>query len=173
MTHRIVLAGSSGLIGRALETELQARGAEVYHLVRRDPRTKNEQRWSPERGEIDEATLAGVDAVISLNGASVGHLPWTKSYRRLLRDSRIDATRTIATAVSRLGSEAPRAWLSASAVGFYGDRPAEVLTESSAAGDTFLARLCVEWEAEALTAAADRIGHGSRCPTRCGAFCMR
>ncbi len=154
MTERIVLAGASGLIGRALEAGLQARGADVHHLVRRDPRTQNEHRWSPERGELDPSLLAGADALISLNGASVGHLPWTKSYRRLLRESRINATRTLATAVSALGSEAPAAWLSASAVGFYGDRPGEVLTEASSAGDTFLARLCVDWEAEALVAAA-------------------
>lgn len=154
MTERIVLAGASGLIGRALEAGLQARGAEVHHLVRRDARTQNEHRWNPERGELDPSLLAGAGALISLNGASVGHLPWTKSYRRLLRESRIDATRTLATAVSALGSEAPAAWLSASAVGFYGDRPGEVLTEASTAGDTFLARLCVDWEAEAVVAAA-------------------
>ncbi len=154
MTERIVLAGASGLIGRALEAGLQARGAEVHHLVRRDARTQNEHRWNPERGELDPSLLAGAGALISLNGASVGHLPWTKSYRRLLRESRIDATRTLATAVSALGSEAPAAWLSASAVGFYGDRPGEVLTEASTAGDTFLARLCVDWEAEALAAHA-------------------
>lgn len=154
MTERIVLAGASGLIGRALEAELQARGADVHHLVRRDPLSRNEHRWSPERSELDASLLAGADALVSLNGASVGHLPWTKPYRRLLRASRIDATRTLASAVSELGPEAPTAWLSASAVGFYGDRPGEVLTEASTAGDTFLARLCVDWEAEALAAAA-------------------
>lgn len=154
MTERIVLAGASGLIGRALEAELQARGADVHHLVRRDPLSRNEHRWSPERGELDASLLAGADALVSLNGASVGHLPWTKPYRRLLRASRIDATHTLASAMSELGPEAPTAWLSASAVGFYGDRPGEVLTEASTAGDTFLARLCVDWEAEALAAAA-------------------
>lgn len=154
MTRRIVLAGASGLIGRALDTELQSRGAELHHLVRRDPRSEHEHRWSPERGELDASVLAGADALISLNGASVGRLPWTKSYRRLLRDSRITATRTLAAAMRGLGSEAPEAWLSGSAVGFYGDRPGEELTESSDAGDTFLARLCVDWEAEALGAAS-------------------
>lgn len=153
MTERIVLAGASGLIGRQLDRALAARGADVHSLVRRDPHAPNEHRWDPERGEIDASALAGADALISLNGASVGHLPWTRRYREQLLGSRLGATRTLAQAVQSLGADAPGAWLSGSAVGFYGDRPGEVLTEPSSAGATFLARLCVEWEAAALAAA--------------------
>lgn len=152
MTQRIVLAGSSGLIGRALAASLRERGDEVHQLVRRDPRGPHEYFWAPEQGQIDPTVLAGSDALVSLNGASVGHLPWTKSYRKKLRDSRLDATHTLARAVQQLRSEAPGSWLSGSAVGFYGDRPGETLTESSSAGDTFLARLCVQWEQQALAA---------------------
>ena len=71
MTERIVLAGASGLIGRALEAGLQARGAEVHHLVRRDARTQNEHRWNPERGELDPSLLAGAGALISPSDASI------------------------------------------------------------------------------------------------------
>lgn len=157
MTQRIVLAGSSGLIGQALAAALRERGDDVHRLVRRDPRNANEYFWNPEDGQLDPGVLAGTHALISLNGASVGQLPWTKSYRTKLRDSRLDATRTLANAVQQLGSEAPRAWLSGSAVGYYGNRPGETLTESSSAGDTFLARLCVEWEAQAQVAGNTRV----------------
>ena len=157
MTQRIVLAGSSGLIGRALTVALRERGDDVHHLVRRDPRHENEHSWNPEAGQLDPQVLAGSNALISLNGASVGQLPWTKSYRAKLHDSRLDATRTLASAVQQLGGEAPQAWLSGSAVGYYGDRPGETLTESSSAGDTFLARLCVEWEEQARVAENTRV----------------
>lgn len=149
MTQRIVLAGSSGLIGRALAQALIERGDDVLHLVRRDPRDSSERFWNPDAGALDPKLIAGADALISLNGASVGRLPWTTGYRRKLRDSRLAATSTLSAAVRKLRADAPGVWLSASAVGFYGDRPGETLTEASSAGNTFLARLCVEWEAAA------------------------
>lgn len=152
---KVVIAGASGLIGRALGARLAERGVEVHTLVRRAPEHDSEHQWSPERGELPEHTLAEANAVISLGGASVGRLPWTASYRRTLWDSRRSVTRTIAQGISRLGDAAPAAWLSASAVGYYGHRPGETLTENSTPGDTFLAKLCVAWEAEAL-AVADR-----------------
>lgn len=149
MTQRIVLSGASGLIGDALDRALRERGTEVHRLVRRDPRNAFEHRWNPELAQLDAEVLARADAVISLNGANVGHLPWTKSYRERLRSSRLQSTRTLANALRDLGERAPGTWLSGSAVGFYGNRPGEALDEESSAGDTFLARLCVEWEAEA------------------------
>lgn len=156
MTQRIVLAGASGLIGRALATALRQRGADLRLLVRREPTNRGELRWHaggepPSRDVLD--ALAGADALISLGGASVGRLPWTRSYKRELRDSRLDTTRALATALRELGGDAPATWLSASAVGYYGSQPGERLTEVSSAGDTFLAKLCVEWEAAALEAA--------------------
>lgn len=153
MTRRIILAGGSGLIGRALHEALTGRGEEVHTLVRRRPENDREHSWDPAANELDPAVLAGADAVISLNGASVGRLPWTKSYRQKLRDSRLSSTRTIANAIRELGDAAPAAWLSGSAVGYYGSAPGQKLTESAGPGETFLAELCVEWEAAARAAA--------------------
>ncbi len=151
MPQHVVISGASGLIGTALAAALRADGAEVTELVRRVPRGPHEAQWSPADGRLDPEILAGADAVVALGGASVGHLPWTKSYQRTLVNSRLDSTRTIVTAVRALGADAP-ALISASAVGFYGSAPDEILTERSPAGDTFLARLCVAWEGEARRA---------------------
>lgn len=150
----IVIAGGSGLIGTALTAALRERGDEVVHLVRRAVTAPNEVSWVPATGRLDPGALSGVDAVISLGGASVGRLPWTPRYRDELWRSRIDATRTIVDALHALAArgEAVPALLSASASGFYGSVPGARLTEQSTAGDTFLARLCAEWEAEALRA---------------------
>lgn len=150
---RIVVSGSSGLIGTALVRSLEADGIEVTRLVRRAPRATAEVEWQPERLRLDPAVLAGAKAVVNLGGASIGRLPWTRSYRRTLIESRIAPTRTLARAIRTLGTEAP-ALVSASAVGFYGDRPGERLTEESEAGRTFLAQLCSAWEREALEAGA-------------------
>lgn len=150
----IVIAGGSGLIGTALTAALRERGDEVVHLVRRAATAPNEVSWVPATGRLDPGALRGVDAVISLGGASVGRLPWTPRYRDELWRSRIDATRTIVDALHALAArgEAVPTLLSASASGFYGSVPGARLTEQSAGGDTFLARLCAEWEAEALRA---------------------
>lgn len=151
MTQRIVVAGASGLIGSALVRALEARGAEVHTLVRGEAAGPREHGWSPGEGELDAEVLRGASSVISLGGANVGRLPWTARYRAELRSSRLDATRTIARAIRQLGDDAPSAWLSASASGFYGSQPGQVLDEASPAGETFLARLCVDWEAAALS----------------------
>lgn len=151
MPGGVVIAGASGLIGTALAASLRADGVEVTTLVRRPPRAPHEREWHPEVGGLDPAHLAGARAVVSLGGASVGRLPWTRSYRRELVSSRLEPTGTLARAIAGLGAEAP-AFLSASAVGYYGSVPGARLTERSPAGDTFLARLCVDWEAEARAA---------------------
>ena len=147
----VVIAGASGLIGGALTWSLQADGAKVTRLVRRVSQSPDEVEWHPGAAPLDPAVIAGADAVVGLNGASIGRLPWTSSYRETLRESRLAPTRTLATAIRELGADAP-AFLSASATGFYGDRPGETLTETSTPGDTFLAELCVEWERTALEA---------------------
>lgn len=151
MARRIVISGASGLIGSALAASLRADGVEVATLVRRQPRTEDETQWAPGEGALDPDVLAGADAVVALGGASVGRLPWTKRYRRELIDSRLQPTRTLTTSLRALRSDAP-ALVSASAVGYYGSAPGEVLTEDSAAGETFLADLTVRWEAEARQA---------------------
>lgn len=148
---RVVVAGSSGLIGSVLVRVLEAEGAEVLRLVRRPAQHAGEIQWSPGEIPFDSALLAGVQTVINLNGASIGKLPWTRRYREQLLDSRLSATRTLAAAIRELGEGAPH-FVSASAVGYYGDRPGEMLAENSAAGETFLARLCVDWEQAALAA---------------------
>ena len=152
MQGHIVISGASGLIGNELTRTLTGLGYDVHTLVRRDPRTNTEHSWNPSRGTLDPEILRGAEAVISLGGASVGRLPWTKRYRRTLWDSRMQTTRTIAHAIRSLGKEAPRAWLSASAVGYYGNTTDEPATEPGVPGETFLARLCVAWENEALAA---------------------
>lgn len=147
---KIIISGASGLIGSTLVQSQRADGITVTTLVRRPPRSTDEVSWEPGK-HLDPEVLTGADAVINLNGASIGKLPWTRKYREVLRTSRLAPTRTLADAVRQLGGDAPML-VSASAVGIYGDRPGETLTETSSAGDTFLARLCVDWEAEAMKA---------------------
>ncbi|GAB2557976.1 TIGR01777 family oxidoreductase [Leucobacter ruminantium] len=149
--RRIVVAGASGLIGGALVHALRVDGFRVVRLVRREAHGPDEIEWLRSGEPLPPDALAGAAAVVGLNGASIGRLPWTPAYRDTLRRSRIDSTRTLAAALRQLGDEAPR-FISGSAVGFYGDRPGERLTETSGAGGTFLAELCREWEAEALAA---------------------
>lgn len=148
---RVVVAGSSGLIGSALVDSLRADGIDVVRLVRRAPQADGEVEWRPERDPLDPAVLVDAQAVVNLGGASIGRLPWTKRYREVLLESRIQPTRTLAAALAALGDDAPH-FVSASAVGYYGDRPGERLTEQSSVGSTFLAGLCAQWEAAALAA---------------------
>ncbi|MDE0547152.1 TIGR01777 family oxidoreductase [Microbacterium sp. C7(2022)] len=149
--RRVVVAGSSGLIGRALVDSLAADGVEVTTLVRRPPVRPGEVEWLTDSDALDPAVIEGADAVVGLNGASIGKLPWTANYRHTLLWSRVTPTRVIAHAMRALGDGAPH-FVSASAVGFYGDAPGVVLTEESPRGDTFLADLCGEWETAALSA---------------------
>lgn len=148
MARRIVISGASGLIGSALASSLRSDGIEVTTLVRRAPKDSTERQWLPGERDLDPDVLAGAEAVVALGGASVGRLPWTPRYRTELVDSRLKSTRTITTALRALRQDAP-ALVSASAVGYYGSAPGEQLTEDSPAGQTFLAELCVQWEAEA------------------------
>lgn len=145
---RIVVAGASGFIGSALVEHLRGAGHDLVRLVRRSPEAADEAGWSPADGVIDDTALAGADAVISLSGASLAHLPWTKRYREEILRSRIDATRTLTDAM-RAAARPPSVFLSASAVGIYGDRPAELLTEHSAVGTGFLAEVVEQWEGQA------------------------
>jgi len=147
---RIVISGASGLIGAALTRSLRTDGIRVVHLVRRPARTADELEWLT-GPRLDPDVLAGALAVVNLNGASIGRLPWGRRYQRTLLESRLRPTEVLADALLALGADAP-ALLSASAVGYYGDRPGEHLDESSAPGDTFLSRLCLRWEREARRA---------------------
>ena len=148
---RVVIAGASGLIGEALTASLRADGLRVTQLVRRPAQHADEIEWLTGERSLDPGALLGAKAVINLNGASIAKLPWSAAYRKTLLSSRLTPTRALAEALRTLGDEAPHL-VSASAVGFYGNRPGEQLSESSRAGNTFLAELCSEWEAAALAA---------------------
>ncbi|WZH36966.1 MAG: TIGR01777 family oxidoreductase [Microbacterium enclense] len=152
--RRVVLAGTSGLIGSALAESLRADGVEVTSLVRHDPAGAHEVRWLQDATPLDPDVLAGADAVVCLNGASIGRFPWTPSYKSTLLWSRLTPTRTLATAIRTLGDEAP-ALVNASATGYYGSQPGALLTEDSARGRGFLVDVCVEWE-NAARSAGDR-----------------
>lgn len=152
--RRIVVAGASGLIGQALVDGLRADGVEVTTLVRRPAEAAHEVEWLTTAEPLDPAVLDGAQAVVGLNGASIGRFPWTPSYKGTLLWSRIAPTRALARAVRDLGADAPHL-VSASAVGYYGSRPGARLAEDAPRGETFLADLCGEWEAAAYGAGTD------------------
>ncbi|MDJ1115018.1 TIGR01777 family oxidoreductase [Microbacterium dauci] len=150
--RRVVVSGASGLIGRALVASLEADGVAVTTLVRREPMAPREVQWDPGRAPLDPEVLRGAEAVVNLNGASIGRFPWTQSYRKTLLWSRIHPTQTLATALRELGDDAPH-FVSSSAVGYYPpDAAGERFDESGARGDAFLSDLCGEWEAAAMAA---------------------
>ncbi len=151
MTRRVVVAGASGLIGTALVESLRADGVAVTTLVRRPVERPDEVEWLTSPDPLDPGVLDGADAVVGLNGASIGRFPWTRRYKSTLLWSRITPTRELARAVRELGVGAP-AFVSASAVGYYGSSPGEELTETSERGEMFLSDVCGEWEAAALGA---------------------
>jgi uncharacterized protein (TIGR01777 family) len=148
---RIVIGGASGLIGTALGRSLETDGHDVVRLVRRSARGAGEAEWDPLAGVLDPAVVNGADAVVNLSGASLGKLPWTAAYRSTILWSRLSATRTLVDAMNR-AEQPPAAFLSGSAVGYYGDRPGETLTEDSSRGSGFLADVVVAWEDSALAA---------------------
>jgi uncharacterized protein (TIGR01777 family) len=154
---RILIAGGSGLIGSELRTQLEADGHELLRLVRRERRASDEYRWYPTAGVIDPGLVASADAVINLSGASTGRLPWTPGYKREILRSRVDATRTLAEAINSSATP-PATFLSGSAVGYYGDRPGEELTETASKGSGFLSDVVDAWEqASHLAAHATRV----------------
>ncbi|MEC5199920.1 uncharacterized protein (TIGR01777 family) [Arthrobacter sp. PL16] len=147
---RILLAGASGTIGTALIRQLE-KNHEVTRLVRRAPKGPREIRWNPASGDLDVAAVEQADAVINLSGAGIAGGLWTRSYKETLYSSRIMPTRTLVQAM-RKAKNPPEVFISQSASGYYGDRGDEVLTESSASGQTLLADICRRWESEALGA---------------------
>jgi len=153
---RIVVSGSSGLIGQALVTDLQARGHQVVRLVR-SPVSINSgsaATWDPANGTLDPAVLDGAGAVINLNGRAIADGRWSPKVKTKLRDSRLDSTTTLADAIAA-STDPPQLLINASAVGYYGDRGEVVLDESAPPGHGFLADLARDWENAALAAASD------------------
>ncbi len=148
----IIIAGSSGLIGTALVESLTGAGHRPIALVRRPPRPGNDEiEWDPANGRFDQSVVDGVDAVINLAGAGIGDRRWTDEYRRTLVESRTDTTTLLARACSSAGRP-PSVFLGGSAIGYYGNRGAEVLTEQSARGQGFLSDLVAAWEGAAQPA---------------------
>ena len=151
----VVIAGSSGLIGRAVAAELRRRGATVLRLVRRPAVAGDEITWDPAAGELEATALEGAGAVINLAGAGIGDRRWSADRKQVLRDSRIRSAALLAAVISGL-ARPPGVILSASAVGFYGEQGDSVVTEGGGPGRGFLAELCREWEAAAQPEAAVR-----------------
>ena len=147
---KIVISGASGLIGTQLVAKLSSSGHEVVRLVRRSPKS-GEIQWNPKSGTLDAAALEGTDAVIHLSGAGIGDKRWTSGYRKEILDSRTATTALLATTMASL-SRKPSVFLSGSAIGIYGARNDEQLTEVSTHGTGFLAEVCEQWEAAAKPA---------------------
>lgn len=145
---KIVITGSGGLIGKPLLSNLRRSGHGVVRLVRRAPEADDELAWDPKAGTIDRAGLEGADIVFHLAGAGIGDRRWTESYRREILESRVLGTRLIASTVADLDQK-PSVMISASAIGWYGDRGDEVLDETAAQGTGFLADVTAAWEAAA------------------------
>jgi uncharacterized protein (TIGR01777 family) len=159
---RVTVTGASGLIGRALVTELREHGAQVTVLSRdpsRSPRAPGVEamRWDPLSEPAPVAALAGADAVVHLAGENVAQR-WTERAKRAIRESRVTGTRNLLAGLRAAGEEdagrRPRTLVSGSAIGYYGARGEEPLDEDAPPGDDFLAETCVAWEAEAQKATA-------------------
>ncbi len=144
--QRIAISGSSGLIGSALVGHLKSEGHTVQRLVRRAPVAADEVTWDPRTGYVDLSALEGVNAIIHLAGAGVGDKRWTKKYKSEILNSRLLGTTAIAHAVA---SVKPQVFISASAIGWYGESGNRAVIESDRVGDDFLATICREWEAAA------------------------
>ncbi len=158
---KIIISGSSGLIGNALIDSLRPEGHSICRLVRSGSTAPADTssrliRWEPPSGSIDLAALEGADAVVHLAGASIAGGRWTASRKEILRRSRVDSTRHLVSALAQLKNK-PRVFVSASAIGYYGNRGDEILTEMSPPADDFLAQLCRDWEKEAAVAERESI----------------
>jgi uncharacterized protein len=151
---KILISGSHGLVGTAFIKALEPEGHEVFRLVRHAPGSKSEIEWSPDRYSIALARLEGFDAVVHLAGESIAEGRWTEEKKKKIRESRVRGTKLLSDALANL-STPPKTLISASAIGYYGNRGDEILTEESAPGDDFLANVCIEWE-QATALAAEK-----------------
>jgi uncharacterized protein (TIGR01777 family) len=147
---KYVLAGSSGFLGKALARDLAADNHQVVRLVRREPSQPSEVRWDPAQGQLDTAALEGADVLVNLAGANIGR-PWTPTYRKLIRESRVSTTATLAAAAAQL--DRPPVFITQSGIGGYGkDCGDRELTEESGLGEGFLSDVVRLWEGAAAPA---------------------
>jgi uncharacterized protein (TIGR01777 family) len=158
---KIIVSGASGLVGAALTQSLRDQGHKVLHLVRKPARapkevSSTEIRWDPLSAQVDVPGLEGANAVVHLSGANISEGRWTPARKDVLRSSRIDSTRVLVDSLARLRQK-PQVLVSASAVGYYGNRGDEMLAESAHPGSDFLSLLARDWEAEAMRAAQSGI----------------
>jgi len=146
---RIAVTGASGLIGHALTTFLSCAGNQVQTLVRRPPKLESQEIfWDPTHRELDKASMESLDAVIHLAGENIGGGRWTSARKELILKSRVEGTRFLCETLASL-KHPPKVLVCSSAIGFYGNRGEEVLTEQSPAGQGFLTEVCQAWEAAA------------------------
>ena len=158
---RIVVSGASGFIGQPLVEHLRGEGHDVVRLVRRLPQTADEVEWDPAAGKLDPAALGSVQAAVNLSGAGTAEHRWTPEYKRTIRDSRVDASRTLSTALAQM-DPLPQVLVQSSGMDYYGaDCGDHVLVESDEPGDAFLSDVCVDWEAASRPAvdAGIRVAH--------------
>ncbi len=148
---KIIVAGASGLIGKELVSFLKERGHQVKTLIRAPQQKKSAEEvvWDPKKGTLDQLAIEGTEVFINLAGKNILDSRWSDSVKAEIKMSRIQATRTLVQAIQKM-KELPTIFLNASAIGYYGDRGAEKLTEKSAKGDNFLTQVCQAWEEEAL-----------------------
>ena len=151
--QRIAVTGSSGLIGSALVGHLKSEGHTVQRLVRRAPVSSDEIQWDPKTGSVDIEALRGVDAIIHLAGVGVSDKRWSKRFKSEILNSRLLGTTAIANAVAEVK---PQVFISASAIGWYGDSGNRAVVETDSVGNDFLAAVCREWEGAADLAGAVR-----------------
>ncbi len=153
---RVLISGAGGLVGQALQERLRKDGIDVNRLVRvKDSKSCCNYFWDPYNEEIAEGAFDGVDAVINLSGESIAGY-WSENKKKKIRESRIKTTSFLSQTISHLDQQ-PKTFICASAIGYYGDRGDELLTESSKFGTGFLADVCREWEAATAPATAKGI----------------
>ena len=146
---KILISGASGLVGKNLIPTLIAKGHEVHRLVRQTPKSADEIEWNAETGfsESEQAKLENFDAVVHLAGDNVASENWSDEKKRKIKESRTVGTRVLVDALKKLQNP-PKHFVSASAIGFYGNRGSEILNEESSQGEGFLPEVCAAWEDE-------------------------
>jgi uncharacterized protein (TIGR01777 family) len=148
---RVLISGATGLVGSEVSRQLLAAGHEPIKLVRRKAVRADEVEWDPANGFITAGIMETIDAVVNMAGATTGKLPWTKSYKQEIVNSRLNSTKTLVEAMAQ-AKKAPKVFVSGSASGYYGDTGDTVLSETDPKGTGFLSDLAYQWEQEALKA---------------------